>query len=565
MGVIFSLAGMAQANTPQFFALLSKEEGEPNLTSAKTDNEVLHYTQWQQLADSIPVFHKVAPKENLYRVSLIYKVSIFDIKKWNGLYSNHLTIGQELIVGYKKKAAQPTAPVYSKKDDYMQLILMGNQAISDEDYSLAKGYYQSALVLMPDETYPQGMLEKINRSIQAKQQATLNSAPEITAPVISADESGATEKKPTANEPKKKKPAKEKLMGYKKNFFLKSKNGKFLLKTPIHLQLRYVNNFDDPDNDIQNWEWRRVKVRFLGHLFSKNFKYNLMIALGSKNKLKIENSYLEYKFAKYYKVRVGQFNGTLLRENNVSSRFHQTVDRSAVNKNFTLGFIRGIAFLGKYKKWQWKGTLHLGRQAVWGVPRTAVGVAFRAQWVPVGKLKDFRDFAAWKKNKPGVLLGYGIDFENFIKGGNINRFVTWTVDASAKLAPFNAMVAIIMRHGSIERIENPKPNQIGLVTTASVFIVPKYVDVFARWEMLNYDGYSEIGDDMKANYRPYYDRVNLFTFGVNTYIVKHNFKITTDFMLAPNGLYREELGLGLIKTADNVAQKVIRVQLNILL
>ena len=65
--------------------------------------------------------HKVAAKETLYSISRLYQVSTDDIKQWNNLPDNSLSIGQELVI--KKSAAQPaiepvrpsTPAVISKK------------------------------------------------------------------------------------------------------------------------------------------------------------------------------------------------------------------------------------------------------------------------------------------------------------------------------------------------------------------------------------------------------------------------------------------------------------------
>ncbi len=42
--------------------------------------------------------HEVAPKEGLYAISKKYNVSIEDIKAWNNLTSDQLTVGQQLII-----------------------------------------------------------------------------------------------------------------------------------------------------------------------------------------------------------------------------------------------------------------------------------------------------------------------------------------------------------------------------------------------------------------------------------------------------------------------------------
>lgn len=45
-----------------------------------------------------PQTHKVAPKEGLYSISKKYGVSVDQIKEWNNLQSDHLQIGQQLII-----------------------------------------------------------------------------------------------------------------------------------------------------------------------------------------------------------------------------------------------------------------------------------------------------------------------------------------------------------------------------------------------------------------------------------------------------------------------------------
>ncbi len=63
-----------------------------------------------------PVYHKVAPKENLYLISKLYKnISIDDIKKWNKLSSDALNVGTNLIVGYSNEPSIKKAEVVNEK------------------------------------------------------------------------------------------------------------------------------------------------------------------------------------------------------------------------------------------------------------------------------------------------------------------------------------------------------------------------------------------------------------------------------------------------------------------
>ncbi len=66
-------------------------------------------------ANSNPIYHTVAPKEGLYGISKKYNASMADIKKWNNLSSDGLTIGAQLIVGYGEgNAKAPEQAVITK-------------------------------------------------------------------------------------------------------------------------------------------------------------------------------------------------------------------------------------------------------------------------------------------------------------------------------------------------------------------------------------------------------------------------------------------------------------------
>jgi LysM repeat protein len=54
--------------------------------------------------------HKVAPKETLYSISRIYQVSTDEIKRWNNLPDNSISIGQELVIN-KSTAQSAVEPV----------------------------------------------------------------------------------------------------------------------------------------------------------------------------------------------------------------------------------------------------------------------------------------------------------------------------------------------------------------------------------------------------------------------------------------------------------------------
>ena len=55
--------------------------------------------------------HKVQPKETLFSISRMYSVSVDDIKLWNNLKDNSISVGQDLLVSKSASAAAATSSV----------------------------------------------------------------------------------------------------------------------------------------------------------------------------------------------------------------------------------------------------------------------------------------------------------------------------------------------------------------------------------------------------------------------------------------------------------------------
>src|SRR6478609_6969294 len=58
--------------------------------------------------DNGTIVHKVTTKETLYSISRMYDVSVDDLKGWNNLKDNSLSVGQDLIIRKKGKPAEVT-------------------------------------------------------------------------------------------------------------------------------------------------------------------------------------------------------------------------------------------------------------------------------------------------------------------------------------------------------------------------------------------------------------------------------------------------------------------------
>jgi LysM repeat protein len=73
------------------------------------------FTPKQTIRSADGIVHKVAAKETLFSISRMYGVGMAELREWNKLSSDALSIGQELII--KKKASPPVNPpaVIAKK------------------------------------------------------------------------------------------------------------------------------------------------------------------------------------------------------------------------------------------------------------------------------------------------------------------------------------------------------------------------------------------------------------------------------------------------------------------
>jgi LysM repeat protein len=80
--------------------------------------------------------HIVAPKETLYSISKLYDVSVEDIKAWNNLKENSVSVGQELII--KKKTSMPAD--VSKMSETKSITGIHTVAAKESLYSIAKLY-----------------------------------------------------------------------------------------------------------------------------------------------------------------------------------------------------------------------------------------------------------------------------------------------------------------------------------------------------------------------------------------------------------------------------------------
>jgi phosphate-selective porin OprO/OprP len=362
--------------------------------------------------------------------------------------------------------------------------------------------------------------------------------------------------------------------GYGKHFFIASEDAAFLLNTSIKLQLRYIYNIateDDVitendtgdeqlqriDDDEFGFEFRRTEIAFSGHVFDPRLTYKVKLqASRSSGTVSADDIYIGYKLSDDWRLRLGQFKVPFLREFQVSSGRQQAVERSYVNHVFNINRSQGVMLSFRQPNLQADLMIHDGaasKNRNFASDRTNIALAARGQWLLAGKWKQFKDYAAWDGEPLGVMLGGALDWENGEDGSGVDQpdALSYTFDLSIEVRRFNVLLACIAQHVfDNDSPAIPEPDQRGFVAQVGVFVVPDKIDLIARYEHVDLDGFFYNLRDGEFD-QVEDDSIELLTFGGNYYFKKHNAKLTIDVVWVMDPLPTNATGLGLLKSSND--------------
>lgn len=371
--------------------------------------------------------------------------------------------------------------------------------------------------------------------------------------------------------------------GWDKNFFLASEDGNFLMTLSGQVQFRYIANFrDEPgdadeDDEEAGFQMRRAKLTFAGHAIDPRLEYQVEVqADRNGGEMILQDTFVRYEWADELFVMAGNFKPGFNREELVSSKRQQAVERSFVNGFFRIGRSQAVQVSGAHERWNWAVSLHDGREAEnvdFHSDNTDVGLAGRVELLLAGEWKDLRQYAAWSGTPFGLMLGGGIDYELAESGSGTaflyEDFWQWTADASLQLDPVNLFIAGHGRHVDGAGAIGGDFEQFGAVLQAGAFVIPDTVDVFGRWEWLDHDGFAEVASrpraaDLGLIAPGLEEELHIFTVGTNYYFKKHDAKLTLDLVWAPDGLRQSDTGAGLLASDTNDDLTALRAQLQVL-
>lgn len=133
---LFSLSRRYHVNVDDI--MIENPEAEAGLKIGQ--KLLVPYVKAKQKIKTEGEVHVVKPSETLYSIARMYEVSVNDIKKWNGLTDNNISMGDELVI----KKPEPVKSQPNGKQDENLVDYTGKKthtvAASETLYSISRQY-----------------------------------------------------------------------------------------------------------------------------------------------------------------------------------------------------------------------------------------------------------------------------------------------------------------------------------------------------------------------------------------------------------------------------------------
>ncbi len=357
--------------------------------------------------------------------------------------------------------------------------------------------------------------------------------------------------------------------GWNENFFLASGDGKFLLKVTGMIQVRWVLNTVDFDDDSNNdtdghgFEVRRAKLQFAGHIGDPKFQYLVRLAADADNSIDddsetafgdedggdvfLEAGWISYTFDNGITVRGGRFRAPFLREELTDAQHQLAADRTYVNEIFTVGYTEGVEVSYAAEKWKVAVMINDGFQAgeysridpfypddsdpegnAWNDKDSDFALTARVDVMLMGNWSQMQDFTAWAGEDTAVFLGVAFHLEDDEDDGDSdsdqNDFWMWTVDVSAEWQSWGIYAAVIGSHTEYdEATTDADPDVYGFIVQGSYNFNDK-IEPFIRYEKICPDNEDFVSGETGGEHQAF------LTFGANWYLKKHAAKMTADIV-----------------------------------
>jgi len=309
-----------------------------------------------------------------------------------------------------------------------------------------------------------------------------------------------------------------------KGFEFATTDHKFSLAIGTRLQFLFTNSTYNAGGpaDTSSFRIRRAKIYFNGHALLPDLIYKVQIDLAASPIL--NDAYIDWQHFNWAQVWVGQYKVPFNRQQIASTAYLQLVDRAITDSTFSPGRDIGITLHNSASKEIVE--YDIGAYNGNGPNTTSNdGTGFlyvgRIVLYPLGPFSYYTepDYEMTPSPKIGVGFAYNLNSNAQITTTETANVKTGTIDMVAKYHGVSLIVELFQR--------NTNPNHTaaanivstgeGINTQASVFVVPRRVEISGRYAWINPDKQVAHDDQMEVGV------------GMNVYFVDNRLKFQTDF------------------------------------
>ena len=309
--------------------------------------------------------------------------------------------------------------------------------------------------------------------------------------------------------------------GYKKGFYIKTDDGRFLLNIGVSAQFRWTYYTPDIGEDTSEFMMRRLRPCFSGYMWHPDLQFKF--EWETRTDTHLTDAYFNYITYQYASIQGGQFYVPFNREQLTEPWYLQFVDRSIVNDFFTMGRDIGLMLHKQFSDGKFEyafgvfngnGPNHLAND------NNDYLYALRVGLYPNGYMK----YSQCSMEDPDeVMFGVGAGVTiNKVPAGEAeamyeNDIVSATGDLVLKYRGFSFETAYYYRNIDPDTSDVTDYDSQGFLVQAGYMFVPEKFELAVRYGFI--DPNKDI-DDL---------RDSEFTAGWNYFFRMHNVKMQMDY------------------------------------
>ncbi|WP_100643936.1 porin [Alteromonas facilis] len=220
-----------------------------------------------------------------------------------------------------------------------------------------------------------------------------------------------------------------------------SDDGTYSLKPQLRIQFRGSSPFDSEPTSLEGFEQpsknsleiNRARLKLTGHTYYSWLKYNIQYELASNRLIDFD---VRIERSKELSLKLGQWKAEYSRERSISSGGQQMMDRSIINRVFTIDRQQGISLYGQVDAGgaanfnYWTGVFNGSGRGGSSNDDNHFMYSGRVEWNPFGKAVGFKSSDLTYSEEPVLSLGLAI-------ADHQSRYTRFSSSGGGSLEGFN--------------------------------------------------------------------------------------------------------------------------------